>query len=361
MSTETSTFVDLDHFDTLIRKALAKTYAFRSEYDNESDFKLELFHNLYSSKMNGRSLGVRLPGSPTCALHAEAKAENGNPAKADLLICNPGSPNSFNYSTEVIIELKETLTAKALRTELDKFARYSDRGIRHVYLIPANRTTLSELEKASILKGYRGIARKVTILDRSLVKPSRVRRARNSDGTRPLEEQVSECIRQALNLYGKNRKQYHGFFWCNYEHETSKGWTFPVEGDFNAQLYHRLRSAMPSVKIRTEYKPSTAMRSRSDFLIANPSESVGLEVKMNWDQFKLKPQKAKQEADSILEKFEAMHRDRSNHSNVLVVIQGEDGHKSNNKSEALKRLRGKDFSLFYYDENIGTPVGQATF
>ena len=298
-----------------------------------------------------------MPGSPTCALHAEAKAENGNPAKADLLICNPGSPNGFNYATEVIIELKETLTAMSLRTELDKFAKYSDRSIRHVYLIPANRTTLSELEKASILKGYRGIARKVTILDRSFVKPSRVRRARNSDGNRPLKEQVSECIRETLNLYGKSRNQYHGFFWCNYEHETNKGWTFPVEGDFNAQLYHRLRSKLPASDIRTEYRPSSAGRSRADFFIANTGESVGIEVKMNWDQFRFQPRKKKQEFEGILEKFDAMNHDRASHSNLLVVIQSEDGHKSNNKAEAFKHLHGEDFSLFYYDERRNTPVG----
>ena len=78
---------------------------------------------------------------------------------------------------------------------------------------------------------------------------------------------------------------------------------------------------------------------------------------MNWDQFRFQPRKKKQETNAILEKFDAMNQDRVGHSNVLVVIQGEDGHKSNNKPEALRRLQGEDFSLLYYDERRNTPVG----
>ena len=360
MSTERNTFVDLVQFDSLIRQALARAYSVRRAFDNESDFKFELFHQLHRMKLNGRSLGVKSPGSSTCALHAEAKAENGNPAKADLLISNPTRPNGFNYETEVVIELKDTLTAKALRTELEKFGTYRDRSIRRLYLIPANKTTLKDHEKSSILAEYRRSAHMLTILDRSSVKPGRVRKARHSGGNRPLAAQVSECIRRTMNLYGKNRRQYQGFFWCNYEHEINKGWTFPVEGDFNAQLYHLLRSTLPAAGIRTEYRPSSAVRNRVDFFIADSGESVGIEVKMNWDQFRFQPRKTKQETDSILEKFDAMNHDQSNHSNLLVVIQGEDGHKSNNKSEALRRLQGEDFSLFYYDERKGTPVGPVT-
>ena len=357
MSTKRSTFVDLDQFDSIIRRALERAYSVSSRFENESDFKFELFHQMHRMKLNGRSLGVKWPGAPTCALHAEAKAENGNPAKADLLICNPTRPNRFNYATEVIIELKETLNASALRTELEKFANYRDRTIRRLYLIPANRTTLTHYEQLGILKEYRPSSRRITILDRTSVKPGRARKARDSGGSRILVDEVSECIRRTLNLYGKNRKQYQGFFWCNYEHETNKGWTFPVEGDFNAQLYHLLRTKLPAADIRTEYRPSSAVRSRADFFIANSDESIGIEVKMNWDQFRFQPRKKKQETDAILEKFDAMNQDRAGHSNLLVVIQGEDGHKSNNKPEALRRLQGEDFSLLYYDERRNTPVG----
>ena len=357
MSTERNTFVDLDQIDFLIRRALERTYSVSSKFDNESDFKFELFHQMHGLRLNGRSLGVKWPGAPTCALHAEAKAENGNPAKADLLICDPTSPNAFNYATEMIIELKETLNASALRTELEKFTTYSDRTIRRLYLIPANRTTLTHHQKSGILKEYRRSSRWLTILDRSSVGTRRARKARDSGGNRPLVDSVTDCIRRTLNLYGKNRKQYQGFFWCNYEHETNKGWTFPVEGDFNAQLYHLLRSKLPGADIRTEYRPSSAVRSRADFFIDDSDESVGIEVKMNWDQFKHQPRKKKQEADAILEKFDGMSHHRAGHSNLLVVIQGEDGHKSKNKPEALKRLQGEDFSLLYYNERRNTPVG----
>ena len=360
MSTDRNNFVDIGQFDSLIRDALARTNSHRSEFDNESDFKFELFHNLHRQKLNGHSLGAKLPGSRTCPLHAEAKAENGNAAKADILICNPTRPNGFNYTTEVIIELKDTLTARALRTELEKFGTYRDRSIRRLYLIPANKTTLRDHEKSGILSEYRRSARMLTILDRSSVKPGRVRKARHSGGNRPLATQVSECIRRTLNLYGKNRRQYQGFFWCNYEHEINKGWTFPVEGDFNAQFYHFLRSTLPAAGIRTEYRPSSAVRNRVDFFIADSGESVGIEVKMNWDQFRFQPRKTKQETDAILEKFDAMNHDQSNHSNLLVVIQGEDGHKVNNKSEAMRRLQGEDFSLCYFDERRNIPVGPVT-
>ena len=55
-----------------------------------------------------------------------------------------------------------------------------------------------------------------------------------------------------------------------------------------------------------------------------------------------------------------MNHDQSNHSNLLVVIQGEDGHKVNNKSEAMRRLQGEDFSLCYFDERRNIPVGPVT-
>ena len=48
---------------------------------------------------------------------------------------------------------------------------------------------------------------------------------------------------------------------------------------------------------------------------------------MNWDQLRTQPNKAKQEVDSILEKFRAMEAHQVNHSNFLVVIQGEDGYR----------------------------------
>ena len=297
------------------------------------------------------------PPLTTCPLHAEAKAENGNPAKADILICNPLKPNSFNYATEVIVELKDRLTGSALRTELKKFATYSDLGIRRLYVIPANRTTLTDYEKANILADYRWAPGVLAILDRSIVTPRKTRTEKSAGIRRPLVVRVSECISRSLKLYGRNRDQYQGFFWCNYEHETGKGWTFPVEGDFNAQLYNFLRTKLPGAQIQTGHRPTSGARSRVDFFITETDESVGVEVKMNWDQMRFQPGRKKQETEGILQKFEALSLKHASHSNLLVVIQGEDGHKSNNKAEAMRQLQGRDFSLLYFDERRNSPVG----
>ncbi|MXY20296.1 MAG: hypothetical protein F4Y49_03055 [Dehalococcoidia bacterium] len=356
-------FVDLDEFDSLIRRALARTYSVRDKFDNESDFKFELYHNLHQLKLNGHRLGSKLLGHPTCLLHAEAKAENGNPSKADLLICNPARRNPFNYSAEAVIELKTTLNSRALNAELKKFTGYRDRNIRRLYLIPANRNTLSPTQKSVILEEYPQAARKLVILDRSMIRPRVVKKKTVTDSQSSLIDQISKCIKATLNLYGKSRRQYHGFFWCNHEHEQNRGWTFPVEGDFNAQLYHRLRSKLPrGTVIQTEYRPSSGTNSRVDLFITRPDESIGIEVKMNWDQLRVQPNKAKQEVDAILEKLGAMEVQQANHANFLVVIQGEDGYRlsSNNKAKALQRLRGNGFSLFYYDERRNIPTGPVT-
>ena len=356
-------FVDLNEFDSLMRQALARTYSSKDRFDNEADFKFELYHNLHRLRLNGHRLGSKLPGYPTCPIHVEAKAENGNSTKADILICNPTRRNTFNYSTEVIIELKTNLNRGAFRREMKKFTNYRDRSIRRLYIIPANRNTLQPNDKSNIIEEYPQAARKLIILDRSMVQTKISRKRPISASQRPLADQISKCIRTTLNLYGKNRRQYHGFFWCNYEHEFSNGWTFPVEGDFNAQLYHRLRLSLPqSVKIQTEYRPMSDTNARVDLFLSTSSESVGIEVKMNWDQFKPQPSKPKQEVDSIMEKFRAMEVHQVNHSNFLVVIQGEDGYKisSNNKDKALQRLHRERFSLFCYDERRNTPIGPIT-
>ena len=344
-------------FDRLIRKALARAYASRDEFDNESDFKFELYHQLHQLEMNGHRLGDRMPGHPTCPLHVEAKAENGNPSKADLLVCNPANRKPFNYATEVVIELKETLNSKALRTEVDKFSKYTDPSIRKLYLISGNRTTLTENQKSAILSANPRVARKLTILDRSVIDTKPIGRRSSSRSKLSLSNRVAESICKTLNLYGRHRRQYHGFYWCNYEHEQNKGWTFPVEGDFNAQLYHRLRTDLAGgMTVLTEYRPSPAGRGRVDFFIKGSEESVGIEVKMNWDQLRHQPGK-RLEAESILEKFHSLGNQQPNHTNILVVIQGHDGHKSDNKSEALKYLDGRGFSLLYYDERQNVPVG----
>ena len=350
---------DLAEVDALIRHALAKTYATKNRFDNESDFKFELYHQMHKLSLNHRKLGSKLPGCPTCPLHAESKPENGNPSKADLLICNPHIRNRFNYKAEVVIELKENLNEASLRTELEKFSRYADKSIRRLYVIAANINNLTELQQARVLSAHQPDSNRLTVLDRSVVQADSVRPEGSDYEGRPLLDAVAECITATLKLYGNDRKQHHGFFWCNYEHEEGKGWTFPVEGDFNGQLYHRLRPQMPrGTTIQTEYRAAEAGRSRVDIFVKSPSESVGIEVKMNWDQFKPKFKNGvanKKEALSILEKFDAMSAAQASHSNILVVIQGEHAHKSAHKANALDNLHscGTPLHLFYYDELQG--------
>ena len=155
-------------------------------------------------------------------------------------------------------------------------------------------------------------------------------------------------------MYGEGRHQYQGFYWRNYLHELGKGWTFPAEGDFNAQLYHLLRGRLDGWTVRTEYELG---RTRSDFFISRPNSirSVGIEVKMNWDQFRHQPNKKKQEVPSITDKFVDMESGRPSHTNILVVIQGEDAHRSNNKQDALTALAETrvPFHLLQYDERRG--------
>ena len=348
--------------DALVRQALAATYAGRDRFNSESDFKFELYHQLYGLELNGCRLGAKLPGFQTCPLHAEAKPENGNTSKADLLICNPTKENPFNYRAEVVIELKKDLGEKEIGVELKKLQGYTDGSLRRLYVIPANRNKLSKVEKTKILSEYKKEAKRLVILDRSAIAEA-VSSAQSVSTTFPklsLLDITTQCIRDTLNLYGKYRRQYHGFFWCNYEHGQGNGWTFPVEGDFNGQLYHRLRTRLPQKAcIQTEYSPVS--RLKADFFIKSRTESVGIEVKMNWDQFKPKFKdgvETKKEARLILDKFDAMNAVNGNHSNILVVIQGEEAYQPKNKSAATQDLaKGRSFFLFYYDEKNNSPVG----
>ena len=330
-----------------------ETYSGDAVFDNESDFKFELYHNLHGLKLGGYKLGQKLPGQPTCVLHAEARAVNEQSSKADLLLCNPSKPRpTFNYRTEIVIELKKVLSTAALGEELAKFAGYLDRGIRRLYVIPANGHSPPRNQLLATLAEHPEIASRVRVYDRSKVgKPKRSRPTADMPSGRSLLKLVRACIKETLRMYGGGRHQYHGFFWRNYPHELGKGWTFPAEGDFNAQLYHLLRTRLPGWLIRTEYGLG---RSRSDFFISRPNstQSVGIEVKMNWDQFRYQPNRSKQEIPSILGRFRDMAAGRAGHTNILVVIQGEDGHKSNNKHKALSALAETDvpFHLIQYDE-----------
>lgn len=76
---------------------------------------------------------------------------------------------------------------------------------------------------------------------------------------------------------------------------------------------------------------------------------------MNRDQFRHQTKKKKQEVPSITDKFVDMESGRPSHANILVVIQGEDAHRSNNKQDALTALAETRVPchLSQYDERRG--------
>lgn len=347
-----------EKFDWVLRQAVALTHI-RVPFANESDFKFELFHRLFEMKLDGQPLGQKVLSTSTCMLHAEAKPENGNPSKADLLVCNPYEQNRFNYKVRVIIELKHALNANDLRVEIAKYYRYKSRGMK-LYIISANAPRISSHSVT--------VPSNISVIGPSNSEPLIDYGTVNSSHE-SLEGRVINAIRSTLELYGRNRDPYHGFFWRNYEHEESKGWTFPVEGDFNAHLYHRLRMSLPNgATVRTEYMPSKEQRHRIDLFIQAGEFTCAIETKMNWDQFRPQYKNSVEtvsEATSILEKFRAAGRTSVNHRNFLVVIQGVDGHgpvtspKNNHKRNALMALKQPDipFGLFYYYEPQEKTIG----
>ena len=175
----------------------------------------------------------------------------------------------------------------------------------------------------------------IEVLDRREFPAGRARRSSRKaedEVQGRLVESVAECINAALDLYGKNRKDpYHGFLWRNYEYEhgTSIGCTFPCEGDLCGQLFNLLRSRLKHCAITPEYKTPSASRSSVDLFVDGTGESVGIEIKMNYDNFKGKGESA--EEAKISRKFEAMSLDHPNHTNLLVVIQGEAAYAGDNK------------------------------
>ena len=348
-------WIKLDEFEALLRAALAATYASRELFDNESDFKFELYHQLHDMKLGGCALGQKLPGHPTSLIHAEGRAVNEHAQKADLIICNPALPRPrFNYRTDIVIELKKTLRLADLRKELVKFDKYQDRTIRRLYVIAAHGKAPSKDQVQAALEDHQEIRSRVRVWDRSTIEsagehlPSGI-----TPGGRQLLEPVRASIEETLTTYGTGRDQFQGYFWCNYFYETDYGWTYPAEGDFNAKLYHLLRTKLPGWNIQTEYRVG---RSRADFFISRSGSkrSVGIEVKINWDQLRIQPRKSKQEVPTILDRFEGMASGRPDHTNFLVVIQGEDGYRpsSGNKQMALAALSETTvpFHLLQYDE-----------
>lgn len=360
--------IGIREFDRVLKQALAQTYAYRAEFATEFDFKHELFHQLHSLEINGYKLGDKLPGCKTSMLHAEAKPINGltgRNAYADLLICNPTIERRYNYRAEFVIELKKTLNAKKLTAEIDKFAKYNDAlrkydAVRKLYIASTNKPTIDSASIKQIISERKQSNASIEVLTHrsrnDVVTPQSRRRSRTKT---PFSERVSKCVTATLNLYGKNRDDiYHSFFWRNYEYTNEGDWTFPCEGDFVAQLYHRLRVVFrQAADIFTDYRTPSARNKKVDLFVQRGDETVGVEVKMNYDNLF-----RGDEIPNILQKFDAMSHDHPNHTNFLIVIQGEYAHRVNRegvnrKADSLDRLRQKRFELFHYDEIRNKAIG----
>ena len=338
-------------FEKVLKKALAQTYSYSPRFKDEYDFKHELFHQLHGMEINGYKLGDKLPGYKTSMLHAEARPRDGLNRKADILICNPTVQRNYNYQTEVVIELKETLDENELIKELSKFSEYSN-GIRKLYIASANNPKIDRTSAKRIASEHTPPNTSIEVFDRSSISYTLApQSSQRSKAKTPLAERVSKCVKATLDLYGKNRRDiYHNFFWRNYEYHEGD-WTFPCEGDFVAQLYHRLRVEFgQTADVHTEYK--VLPRKRVDVFISRQHETVGIEVKINYDNlFRGK------EISNLSEKFDAMSDDK--HTNFLVVIQGAHAYRGNHRDDSLRRLRqsGSDLRLFHYDEIGNKAIG----
>jgi len=346
-----------------ILSALEATYAFSEwRFNNEAEFKHELFHQLALTKYEGVSLSQAESGALTPRLHAEGKVENGNPAKADLLLCDPFVFQGFNYKVDHIIELKVSLTEKALRDEikkLDSYERKTD-GIWLVSLNPLRIPTEHIPKEHRATDSFRVIGGPKITGDAT---PDNHFDQKTPSMSEAIQV-VSRCIDKCLNLYGNGKGQFQSYFWCNFEHELERRHSFPCEGDFNALLYHYLRRDLPSsLRIRSEYKPQSLSRRRIDFLIQDPRGewAIPIEIKMNWDQFKPKykdKEVVRSEALTILDRFSAVKEEVARISPILVVIQGEWRRmtKIPNKENALLDLEATNFPIEFvcFDEKLNT-------
>ena len=334
--------------------AVNQTFGFRQwPYSNEYEVKHELFYQLSRLAVAGTSLADLVSGAPTCRLHAEGKVVNGKPQKADILICDPFKRQNFNYAVTSVIEIKQTLTSRTVALEIEKFRKYETQ-FDGLYLVAPfgsrNLTIPTEVNGTPVFAL------------RSEINLGATGRPLGTDSEldlSPALAAVELAIRQTLEQYGNGRAQFHSFFWCNYEHETSRGHSFPSEGDFNAQLYRRLREKLPSsVMIRSEVHPTNQPKRRVDFVIADHAGrwAIPVEIKMNWDQFKPKFKDGKQaaaEATVIIERLKGVSMKFRQWRAILVVIQGVWQLKRDIKSSALPILEACPYplDLFYFDEH----------
>ena len=336
----------------LIIEALKATYGFDLwQFENEAEFKHEIFHQLSLKTVDGVRLSHQVPGSQTCRLHAEGKIENGNPSKADLLICDPFQRQRFNWHVDYLIELKARCNQRLVVEELEKFGRYT-RTCKAAYFI-AERGKLPDLSAISIPEG-------VQVLGRESVLATKTSQPRHTEVAMTLEQAYQEVVRataELLQLYGSNRGQYHSFFWCNYEWEEGRKHSFPCEGDFVAQLYHLLRTRLSeAIEIRSEVHPART-NARIDLVIRDKAAGwcIPVEVKMNWDQFKPKYKKGvlqSSEAHSIIDKMHGMCGTHIRTKPIVIVLQWAWQTARDLRADALPELRSATFPVAFggFDE-----------
>jgi len=115
-------------------------YANSNGFQNENNFKSELFHHICCKKYNNVSFGEQYPGSKTCIAHCEAKVENGtNAIKADLIFCDPsakmqGAGSTFNYQVTAVFELKKTFSKIDIENEINKYHKYNKK-MNNIFLL----------------------------------------------------------------------------------------------------------------------------------------------------------------------------------------------------------------------------------
>jgi hypothetical protein len=263
------------------------------------------------------------------------------------VICDPLRRSRFNYHIEHAIELKLQFTPGSLAEEIKKLRSYPNRDLaRWAAALQRVRFNLPEAGDVTILHAGAVLAQP---------QPRRSQKPLDYLAARRVTRQV---IEECLGLYGSSRQQFHGFYWCNYEHELSRAHSYPCEGDFVAHLYHRLRCALPhGVEIRSEVRPP-GRNQRVDIVVLDAGRSwcVPIDVKMNWDQFKPKFKagaRQSSEASLIVDRLRALCKGFERSDPLVVVIQGSWQSGRDIRAEARPALLNAGFrvELVEFDED----------
>lgn len=334
MAQEEYSGIPCEIFSSMLRESVAAAYIYKQNYANESDFKFELYHQLALNRFNNSFLHQKAMNANTCYLHSEGKPENGNPAKADLLVCNPYQFQKFNFYVDYILEIKKIMNVNNVGIEIAKLKSYRKEYTK-VYFISVD--NVNDVVKKSVEDlASTGRQKVVLLYPGNLRSTEAVASNRIQYNIDEVSKIVESSIEYALNLYANGMRQFHGFYWCNYEHETNKKFTYPCEGDFICQLYHDIRNKLPSINILSEFHPGQNNH-RIDLVVFPNDKSwcIPIDVKMNWDQFKRKFEKSGKEktpeAELILERFDELGTVFPKLYPIIVVIQGENAQETNKK------------------------------